>query len=195
MCRLLGRSRQPLAFPSHLTHFSSPKAFRRAETRLLEVLHERHADVQTTYGQLTVADGIYGGTKRRRWRLDWSHTPQPLQIRIDALRGLCDKAPAGRFVLAASLYDRVGGNLVRWSRLRGQDWCGATLPFEHRGKFFSLECNVNQNLFTVCPSSADIRPGMVVVFELYVLKGDATPIDRAVGWGVFPIVNTGVWPW
>lgn len=155
------------------------------------MLQARQAEVKTTYGELTIADGVYGGNKQRRWRLDWQHTPQPIQIRVDCLRGLRDKAPKGRYVVSASLYDRLGGSLMRWSRLRGQDWCGATLPFEHGGKFFNLETTINQNLFTVCPSASDIQPSMVLVLELFLLRSNGTPSDKAVGWSAFPLVNSG----
>ena len=37
------------------------------------------------------------------------------------------------------------------------------------------------------PAKRDIRPGMVLVFELFILRGSVTPNDRVVGWGTFPI--------
>jgi len=39
----------------------------------------------------------------------------------------------------------------------------------------------------VLPAKRDIRPGMVLVFELFILRGPVTPNDRVVGWGTFPI--------
>lgn len=45
------------------------------------------------YGDLSLADGEYGGAKGRRWKLDWERTPQPVQIKLKALRGVKDKLP------------------------------------------------------------------------------------------------------
>ena len=37
------------------------------------------------------------------------------------------------------------------------------------------------------PSKPNVSPSMVLVFELFILRGQATPTDQVVGWGVFPI--------
>ena len=39
------------------------------------------------------------------------------------------------------------------------------------------------------PSKPDVSPSMVLVFELFILRGMATPTDQVVGWGVFPICD------
>ena len=49
--------------------------------------------LQTMYGDLTFADGQYGGSKGRRWKIDWNRAPQPIQIRLKCLRGVKDKLP------------------------------------------------------------------------------------------------------
>ena len=49
--------------------------------------------LQTFYGDLTLADGHYGGSKGRRWKVDWDKTPQPIQIKVKCLRGVKDKLP------------------------------------------------------------------------------------------------------
>ena len=38
-------------------------------------------EVQTMFGDLTLADGQYGGAKGRRWKIEWERTPQPVQIK------------------------------------------------------------------------------------------------------------------
>ena len=45
------------------------------------------------YGDLEVADGQYGGSKGRRWKVDWSKTPQPIQVKLKCLRAVKDKLP------------------------------------------------------------------------------------------------------
>ena len=42
-------------------------------------------------------------------------------------------------------------------------------------------------MFTVLPSKPSIRPGMVLVFEIFLLRGSVVATDRVVGWGAFPI--------
>ena len=45
------------------------------------------------YGDLILADSYYGGARGRRWKVDWDRTPQPVQIKLKALRGCKDKLP------------------------------------------------------------------------------------------------------
>ena len=45
------------------------------------------------YGDLTEADGHYGGSKGRRWKVDWDRTPQPIEVKLKCLRGVKDKLP------------------------------------------------------------------------------------------------------
>nr|XP_002734565.1 PREDICTED: uncharacterized protein LOC100373469 [Saccoglossus kowalevskii] len=165
------------------------KTFRRSEHQLLRALEIRKGEVKTMYGDLTLADGQYGGSKGRRWKVDWTRTPQPIQIKLKCLRGVRDKLPGGRYVLMVSLYDRLGGHILRWSRLKGQQWGGATLPLTHDGKFYNIEMKLDQSVFTVCPSKPDVRPGMILMFELFLLRGSLLPVDKVVGWGVFPICD------
>lgn len=51
---------------------------------------------------------------------------------------------AGRFILMTSLYDRLGGHVLRWSNLRGQEWAGSTLPLNHDGHFYNVEIPVRR---------------------------------------------------
>lgn len=44
-----------------------------------------------------------------------------------------------------SLYDRLGGHVLKWSNLKGQQWGGATLPLHHDGEFFNIEIKVKKN--------------------------------------------------
>merc|ERR1719320_1321024 len=88
-----------------------------------------------------------------------------------------------------SLYDQLGGHPLKWSKLRGQQWSGSTLPVFHNGQFNCQEMTVDQNLFTVLPSQRYINPGMVLVFEIFLLRGEKSPLDRVVAWGCFPVCN------
>ena len=46
-----------------------------------------------------------------------------------------------------SLYDRLGGHVLKWSNLKGQQWGGATLPLQHDGEFFNIEVKVGARMF------------------------------------------------
>ncbi len=69
------------------------KAFRRAEHQLVSNLNNRKGEVKTMFGDLMLSAGQYGGSKGRRWKVDWNQTPQPIQIKIKTLRGVKDKLP------------------------------------------------------------------------------------------------------
>eukprot|EP00042_Codosiga_hollandica_P055187 m.766769 g.766769 ORF g.766769 m.766769 type:complete len:1289 (-) comp59065_c0_seq41:1665-5531(-) len=166
------------------------KAFHKAEVQLLDVLERNKADVQATYGDLILAEGNYSGSNARRWKVNWDRAPQPLQIKLRGIRGVRDKLPRGQYIVVVSLYDRLGGRLMRWSRLKGSEWHGATLTCDYFGRFSDEELAINQSVFSVCPPRKSIRAGMAVTFELYLLRGEASPVDRVVAWGVFPIVNS-----
>ena len=57
---------------------------------------------QAMYGDLILADGQYGGSKGRRWKVDWNRTPQPIQIKLKCLRGVKDKLPGKKHVCVSS---------------------------------------------------------------------------------------------
>ena len=54
----------------------------------------------------------------------------------------------------------------------------------------TLFSQINQSVFTVCPSRPDVRPGMILTFEVFLLRGNVVNTDRVVAWGVFPISNS-----
>ena len=65
--------------------------------------------------------------------------------------------------------------------------CTILYTFKPNSPKFVLQ--IDQSLFAVCPSRPDMRPGMVLVFEMLMLRGPVTPIDKVVGWGCFPICD------
>ena len=113
--------------------------------------------VQSLYGDLVIADEQYGGARGRRWRVEWTETPQPIQVKINCIRGLKDKIPVGRYSLMVSLYDRIGGHPMQWSNLDGSRWGTATLPVAHSGKYFNSELKIDQSVFTVAPSKDQLK--------------------------------------
>ena len=49
---------------------------------------------------------------------------------------------------------------------------------------------LDQSVFTALPSRPGVKPGMVLVFELFLLRGAVVSTDRVVGWGCFPIADS-----
>ena len=49
---------------------------------------------------------------------------------------------------------------------------------------------LDQSVFTALPSKPGVKPGMVLVFELFLLRGAVVSTDRVVGWGCFPIADS-----
>lgn len=45
--------------------------------------------------------------------------------------------------MMVSLYNRLGGSVMKWSKLKGQQWGGATLPIIHDGNFYNFEMAVS----------------------------------------------------
>ena len=65
------------------------------------------------------------------------------------------------------------------------------IAFANRHGNITMETlsKVNQSVFTVCPSTPDVRPSMVFVFEMFLLRGAIIPTDRVVAWGAFPMCD------
>ncbi|OAF68226.1 hypothetical protein A3Q56_04028 [Intoshia linei] len=154
--------------------------FIRSEHQLIQCLENRKGFVKTYYGDLQIpatltSAKLFISNFLRRYRVDWKNSPQPVEIKLVSLRGLRDKSPAGEYILTCSIYDRLGGEKLRWSNLKGQLW--------HTSSKF------NDTLFTVLPSKNELNPTTVLIFELWLLKGNILPNDRVIGWSCFPVCD------
>ncbi|RYG42690.1 hypothetical protein EON68_01515 [archaeon] len=88
------------------------RTFRRAEAQLKSTLASQHALVSEKYGEL-----VPGRAGTRMLRVEWHKLPQPVEFRISRLRAVKNKLSAGRYVLLVTLYDRLGGNPLRWKKI------------------------------------------------------------------------------
>jgi len=88
---LITDKKKLLLLKARLEQEKMGKAFSQAESQLNKAIEERQAEVKTLYGDLRIASEQYGGARDRRWRVEWTRTPQPIQIKIDCVRGLKDK--------------------------------------------------------------------------------------------------------
>lgn len=157
------------------------------EEKLVGALAKRKATVQQLYGEMEVVQGGWGNIVKRSYRVDWAGAPTPLQIRLRSLAGVRDKLPRGKYVLLATVYERLGGDPLKFAKL--QSW-GASAPFWAGGDHRKMETDIEQDVYVVAPSELQLRPSMCLVFELFRLAvqgEESTSIDRVVGWGAFPI--------
>ncbi|XP_069776944.1 uncharacterized protein ofcc1 isoform X2 [Narcine bancroftii] len=165
-------------------------AFQNSENELVKALERRRGEVVTLYGDLTeVRHHCSGVQGLRRWKVEWAGTPQSIQIQLKCLRGVKNKLPNGKYIVKVSLHSRLGVFPLRWSNLKGQDSAGTTQPVYHDGNFYDVELNFNQSLAVVLPSVNDVKPGMALIFELFLLHGINSSIDQVVAWGAFPICD------
>ncbi|XP_057255220.1 uncharacterized protein LOC130593815 [Pezoporus wallicus] len=122
-------------------------------------------------------------------KVDCSKTPQLIEIHVKCLRGVKDKVPKGHYTLKVSVLSRLGGGLLEWPKMKEQPQARTTLPVSHDGNFYNTEIYFEQSIQTVLPPTKAVKPGMVLLFELFLLRGTHTWIDREVGWGAFPVCD------
>ncbi|XP_038664415.1 uncharacterized protein LOC119972157 [Scyliorhinus canicula] len=135
--------------PSESLEESLHAAFQIAENQVLEALEKRRGEVMAMYGDLTEVKRQYSGMQGHRWKVEWSGTPQPVQIHLKCLRAVKDKLPKGQFILRISLCSGLGGHPLRWSNSQDEDWAGTTLPVHHDGNFYNIQLSFDQSIAAV----------------------------------------------
>ncbi|CAM9913527.1 unnamed protein product, partial [Ectocarpus sp. 12 AP-2014] len=196
-------------------------AFTRARRGLERAIRAQAGRVREVFGELRPGETPGG----RRFRVDWKGVPQPVEIRLHCIRAVRDRLPRGSYVMLSSMAERLGGRVMRWTK--GADFDdfdeedsidtdggdtrpAATLPVKHGGRYFDRELRIDQNVYQLCPSKSEVRPGNVMVFELFRLagsgggagggggarcgssrhKGGELDEDTAVGWCVLPLADS-----
>ncbi|CEG47247.1 uncharacterized protein PHALS_03894 [Plasmopara halstedii] len=190
--------------------------FRQAESHLVDTLKKQEGRVKLIYGSLRPSDVL---RSRKRYRVKWARIPLLIRIRGQMLNAVKDKLPLGHYVMVATLYDKLGGQALHWTRWDSEVLGGATShanisrpnftrPFRHGGRFYHSELTVNQDMFVVCPPQIELRPTNTLVFELYQLSQAtfaayaqsmpqnrrkvgqlADPADHVVAWGALPLTT------
>eukprot|EP00903_Cladosiphon_okamuranus_P006402 g6267.t1 len=194
-------------------------AFARARRGLERAIQAQAGRVREVFGELRPGETPGG----RRFRVDWQGVPQPVEIRLHCIRAVRDRLPRGSYVMLSSMAERLGGRVMRWRKSSefddfdeedsidtdgGDTRPAATLPVKHGGRYFDRELRLDQNVYQLCPSKTDVRPGNVLVFELFRLagsgvggsggarcgstrhKGGELDEDTAVGWCVLPLADS-----
>lgn len=198
MADTLRRRDDYFADQAHKRETAIHRAFRRAETGLRERLQQQQGVVQERYGSLLPDQRRGAGT--RELRVEWRGLPQPVEIQVSKIRAVKNKLPSGRYVLLCTMYDRLGGAPLRWSKvgkaggLASAGYSGATKPTRHWGRFFDTELKFDQAVYAMLPPPTSIRPSNVLVFELFLLGGRRSPVDRVVAWSAMPAADADFRP-
>ncbi|XP_054020001.1 uncharacterized protein LOC104304233 [Dryobates pubescens] len=145
-------------------------------------------DMRASFGSFASVKTGLNGTACGK--VDCSKTLQPIEIHVKCLRGVKDKVPKGHYTLKVSVLSRLGGGLLEQPQLEEQPQARTTLPVSHDGNFYNVEIYFGQSIQTVLPPKKAVKPGMVLLFELFLLRGSCTWIDREVGWGAFPLCDS-----
>ncbi|XP_058526420.1 uncharacterized protein LOC101532567 [Ochotona princeps] len=138
-------------------------------------------------GPLTRVPDDLKGPERSCWKVEQSALPQPLQIQIKCIRGLKDRAPHGFYLLRASLLDRPGSHVLPWWQTEQMKI--QSHPVRHGGNFYDVGLYFHESLYVALPPKKAVRPGLALLFELFLLHGTYTSLDRVVGWAVFPLCD------
>lgn len=196
-------------------------AFARARRGLERAIQAQAGRVREVFGELRPRETPGG----RRFRVDWKGVPQPVEIRLHCIRAVRDRLPRGSYVMLSSMAERLGGRVMKWRKGTdfddfddddsidtdgGDSRPAATLPVKHGGRYFDRELRLDQNVHQLCPSKSEVRPGNILVFELFRLagsgegggggggarcgssrhKGGELDEDTAVGWCVLPLADS-----
>ncbi|XP_073719869.1 uncharacterized protein ofcc1 isoform X1 [Misgurnus anguillicaudatus] len=158
----------------------------------VNVLRQRQTEVIDQYGEIIEVSGSTepaGIRTDQHCQVEWTRTPQAIEVHVLCLRAVRDKLPKGLYSLNVSLQTELGGCTLRWSRLQEQQWSGSTEPVKHEGRYCDTELNINQSLYMVLPASCDLLPSNVLLFRLSLLPSDHSHLSCVVSWGVFPVCD------
>ncbi|XP_027532014.1 orofacial cleft 1 candidate gene 1 protein isoform X2 [Neopelma chrysocephalum] len=150
----------------------------------------REEEMVASFGNLAnVNTGLNGAAAGPCKKVDYSKKSQSIEIHFKCLRGVKDKVPKGHYTLKVSVLSRLGGGLLERPELKEQPQARTTQPVTHGGNFYNTEIYFGQSIQTVLPHRKAMKPGMVLLFELFLLRGTYAWIDQEVGWGAFPLCD------
>lgn len=136
-------------------------AFARARAGLEATIRAQAGRVREIFGELKPGETVGA----RRFRVDWTGVPQPVEIRLHCIRAVRDRLPRGDYVMLASMAERLGGRVMQWTKSHyvggdtdSEDSIGtdggdtrpvATRPVQHGGRYFDRELRFDQNVYQV----------------------------------------------
>ncbi|XP_023775659.1 uncharacterized protein LOC111923933 [Cyanistes caeruleus] len=155
--------------------------FQRVGSQLLKTEENGiEEEMAVSFGNLADVNAGLNGAAGPCGKVDCSKMPQPLEIHLRCLRGVKDKVPKGLYTLKVSVLSCLGGALVEWPEPEEQPQARTTQPVSHGGNFYNTEIYFGQSIQTVLPHRKAVKPGMVLLFELFLLRGTYTWIDREI---------------
>ena len=160
--------------------------FKRATERLNSEIQQQLVYIRERFGEVLIA----GATLARRYGVQSTKAPQPVEVRIHCLRAVKTKLPKGSYVMMLSQYESLGGGSIAWSKFTygiGDFKSAATRPVKHFGCFYDREVVIEDSVYCLCPPKHMLRPSFVLALELFQLASKTNPVDRIVGWTALPM--------
>ena len=170
-------------------------AFSKVGSTLKSYLNDTKQEVEVKYRDLSIAykEDRHNLTNNRvkasASRL-WQVQPQIVEVRVELVRCVKDKLPKGRYTILCSILDRIGGNPMEYGQGKSKKWRRITNPKTHSGEYYLNNLRFEKSLLIVGPPRAEVRPSMVYLFELFLLKSKEYAHDQVLGWGVFPLIDS-----
>ncbi|XP_050167296.1 uncharacterized protein LOC126637487 isoform X5 [Myiozetetes cayanensis] len=138
-------------------------------------------EMVASFGNLaSVNTGLNGAAAGPCKKVDYSRKPQSIEIHFKCLRGVKDKVPKGHYTLKVSVLSRLGGDLLERPELKEEPQARTTQPVTHGGNFYNTEIYFGQSIQTVLPHRKAMKPGMIFLFELFLLRGTYAWIDQEI---------------
>ena len=158
------------------------KTFDAAISQLQSVIRERRNEVKVHMGALKDKS-----TKYLKSESTWNRQ-DALELRFEVVRCVKDKLPCGYYVLFVSIWDRLGGNALEYSKEQR-----ITVPKRHGGRYYQQALKLEQCLRFKIPKLSELRPNMVLSFELFLLSTGGVA-DKVMAHAFFPICNSDFTP-
>eukprot|EP00758_Cryptobia_borreli_P008919 Tbor_TRINITY_DN5429_c1_g1::TRINITY_DN5429_c1_g1_i1::g.24674::m.24674 len=125
------------------------------------------------------------------WTVEWMNAPQQFKLNITSLRGARGKMRDGYYTIMASVLDRVGGRVFRFTTGKEYIDCSAALPpMRFLNNSSSMDRYINKSVAMKCPAPKAIGSYACLMFEIWQLRaGNHDITDKVIAWGVFPLVD------
>ena len=87
--------------------------FRRARENLEIGVKRQLVSIHERFGEILIA----GASLARKYGVQSTHAPQPVEVRVHFLRAVKMKLPKGKYVMMLTQYESLGGNPIGWSKV------------------------------------------------------------------------------
>ena len=93
--------------------------FRRAREDLEMGVKRQVASIRENFGDMLTA----GASLARKYAVQSTQAPQPVEVRIHFLRAVKTKLPKGKYVMMLTQYESLGGSPIGWSKVGTYGTC------------------------------------------------------------------------